>query len=623
MCGIAGHFESKGPTDLKLVERMTEKIRHRGPDGYGLEQTGQIAFGHRRLAIIDLTENGKQPMFDHSGKYCITFNGEIYNYLELKNELESQGSRFKTHSDTEIILEAYKAWGDSCLKRFNGMFAFALWDSVQSRMLLARDRAGKKPLYYTRTPSGGVIFASELKCLLVADFVKRELNPKALSDYFRLNYILGNHSILKNIEKLQPGHSIVYSKNSEPQQTSYWDLAHHFKNKIDIDYFEAKDELLKIFDSSVELRMISDVPLGAFLSGGVDSSAIAASMQKKNKVRTFTIDFKEKSFSEAAEAQQVSRHIGTTHQEKTVDAKLATHLKDIVYFADEPFADTSMIPTYFLCQFTRQFVTVALSGDGGDELFAGYETYFANKIHQTIKSIPEFLVNPVRALANMIPASQGKVSLDYKIKKFLAGHSLSSQQAHYSWRTIFSVEELESLLQDKFKEEILGHDSFDEFERHFSPVESCDFLDQALYVDIKTWMVDDILVKADRMSMAHSLELRCPFLDYRLIEFAASLPADWKMKAAEKKFILKESQLGRLPEDIIYRKKRGFNAPVSHWFNDELGQMLKEQMPRLSSLIKPDSALKYLSEHKEQKADHSLKLLCLLNLGLWMESNLN
>ncbi len=624
MCGIAGNYEWKQSPDSTLVEKMTTKIQHRGPDGAGIESFGPVCFGHRRLAIIDLTENGKQPMFDHKKNFCVTFNGEIYNYIELKEELKQLGCHFHSDSDTEVILESYRMWGIDCLEKFNGMFAFALWDSLKNQMILARDRTGKKPLYFSRTPSGGMIFASEIKSLLESKLVSRKLNLNALSDFLRLNYVLGNHSIFEGIEKLRPGHYLVVNGQNPWEQKSYWDLSHHFKNKLDIEFNEAKTELLRLFDSSVALRMISDVPLGAFLSGGIDSSSIVASMQaraRQNHIRTFTIGFKEKSYSEADEARSISKHIGTRHEERVVDVSLSSHLKDIVYFADEPFADSSMIPTYFLSQFTREFVTVALSGDGGDELFAGYETYLANKIHDGLKRLPRFLAQPIQSLANLLPSSFEKVSFDYKVKKFLASHSLTAPEAHYFWRTIFSQSELQELLQDSVKEAVLAHDSFNYFDSHFCQVQECHPLDQALYVDTKTWLPDDILVKADRMSMAHSLELRCPFLDYRLLEFAAALPPEWKMRGTVKKFILKESQLGRLPEDVVFRKKRGFNAPVSHWFTEDLSNILMAQFEHLSALIKIEVVQRLLDDHKNRKVDNSLKLLSLLNLGLWMGLN--
>lgn len=624
MCGICGKLSWEDPPSKTIVEKMTRKIAHRGPDGEEVKVIDDsLIMGFRRLAIIDLSAAGDQPMKDTSGKYWIVFNGEIYNYLDLREELARSNTQFKSNSDTEVILESYKRWGIDCVNRFNGMFAFALWDGPKNRLMLARDRLGKKPFYYYVFPDGGISFASELKSLLEDTEIKRELNPAALNHYLSLNYTLTSEAMIKGVKKLPAAHVMTFERRKSPRIHRYWDLTPSFSNKRTFSTMtDATEELKGLIDDSVRLRLISDVPLGAFLSGGIDSSSIVASMSRQvgpENVHSFSVGFKEKGYSELEEARSVASFLGINHHDKVVSQENANLLPATVFHADEPFADTSMIPTYLLSEFSRQYVAVCLSGDGGDEIFAGYETYRADRIHNMTRWLPNWLTTSLyRAVDNFWPVSHAKVSFDYKIRKFLEGHQHESQKAHFYWRDIFSNEEKKSLLSGD-RRDSLDSDPYSYFDKFNKEVEDLHYLDKAMYVDINTWLVDDILVKVDRASMAHGLEARSPLLDYRIVEFAASLPVSLRMKGLENKFIFKKSQGGLLPKHSINRAKQGFNSPVSHWADKKWREKYYDlsignegPVPFEKSFVK-----NLWDEHFNKRKDHSLKLLGLINFQLW------
>ena len=627
MCGICGKLSWNEPPSKETVEKMNKKIAHRGPDGEGVVSVGPIALGHRRLAIIDLSPLGEQPMADTTHQFWIAFNGEIYNFLELRDELTHRGVQFRSHSDTEVILEAYKQWGVNCVERFNGMFAFALWDISSQRLFIARDRLGKKPFFYYVFSDGSISFASELKSLCEDTEIPRTLNQSALNHYLSLNYTLTAEAMIKGVHKLPAAHYMVIERGKLPKQVCYWDMASAFQTKRKFrSEDDAAEELRALIDDSVKLRLISDVPLGAFLSGGVDSSSIVAAMcqlHSSNDVHSFSVGFQEKSYSELEEARQVASALGVSHRDTVVLQDAAELLSRMVYFADEPFADTSMIPMYLLAEFSRKNVTVCLSGDGGDEVFAGYETYTADKIHHLTQWIPGWLSRGMyHAFSRLWPVTYDKVSFDYKVRQFLEGHAYSAPRAHYHWRTIFSKGEKLSLLPESLHY-ILEDDPYTHFLKFDQEVKDCHYLDRGMYVDIKTWLVDDILVKVDRATMAHALEARAPLLDYRVVEFAASLPVDLKMKMFKKKYIFKKSQKGRLPDAVLQRKKQGFNAPVSHWMLKELREKFYEISMNKSGVLKlNDAFIKELwEEHGNRVQDHSLKLLALINLQLWCQEN--
>ena len=625
MCGIAGHLSFAGPPDADLVARMTACLAHRGPDGSAVDHVGPTALGHRRLAVIDLSRAADQPMTDSTGTLRIVFNGEIYNFKELRAELCGLGARFRTQSDTEVILEAYRHWGVDCLKRLNGMFALALWDDQRQSLLLARDRLGKKPLFYRVKPDGDIVFASELKALCLDSGFQRRLNMRAVSQYLSLNYTLTSDAILEGVTKLAPGHYAVCARGREPRQTSYWDLAACFHAPSPHRTFEdASDALRALIDDAVKIRMISDVPLGVFLSGGLDSSTLAASMCQAvppGAVHSFSMGFEEKSYSELDEAKATADFLGIDHLGAVTTPDAAKLLPAVVYHGDEPFADTSIIPMYLLSEFARRKVTVCLTGDGGDEVFGGYETYVADQLHHAMRRWPRFVPAAAAAMIRAgWPVSLNRVSMDYKMRQFLSGHALNSARAHYHWREIFSEAEKRELLHPDVSETVMAHDPADEFERFDREVRDAHYLSRAAYVDLKTWLPDDILVKADRASMAHGLELRAPLLDYRIVELTAAWPVEWKIRGTAKKRVLRRSQAGRLPAAVLSRRKQGFNAPVAHWLLDSFKTSFKDLTlePAGVPLFKAAYVERLWDEHLSRVADHGYKLLGLINLQLWL-----
>jgi asparagine synthase (glutamine-hydrolysing) len=628
MCGIAGWLDWESPVNPQLVQKITDALSHRGPDASGVKELGPIVLGHRRLSIIDTASTNDQPLSDTSNDYWIVFNGEIYNYLELRRQLESHGSKFRTQGDTEVILEAYKHWGAECLGRLNGMFSFALWDARTQRLLIARDRLGEKPLFYCLPSASSIAFASEPQALRKFVPGYSQVDPAILGQFLALNYTVGARWLVKGIFRLPPAHFMLFERQNQPQIKSYWDLSAYFKNKNTFtSEEEAADRLAEMIEQSVSSRLVSDVPLGAFLSGGIDSSAIVGAMARlgdASKVKTFSIGFQEPSFDEVDEARAASKYLAVDHYDRSLSPAPDTIMKSILKAAEEPLADSSFLPTYCLAELARERVTVALSGDGGDEIFAGYETYSADKFHRAFNQVPRWMSTSVERLAaSVLPVSFNKVSFDYKAKQFLAGLQFDSQRAHYSWRNIFSDQERLLILRPEWRTQINAEHPFDEFEKHFQAVTDCHYIDQAMYVDIKTWLPDNILVKVDRATMAHSLEARAPFLDHRLVEFAASLPADLKLKGLRKKHILKESQRKTLPEWILNRKKKGFNAPVSYWLNGQLKMMAREVMHDscMKEWFVTAEITRLWDEHERKQRDNGLRLLGLTLFGLWLKAH--
>lgn len=620
MCGIAGSLSWDSKEDPSLIEKMMARIIHRGPDAGGVWNDGPINLGHRRLSILDTSVNANQPMSDSSGRYVITFNGEIYNFQEIRNSLLQTGMMFKTHSDTEVVLAAWQRWGLGSLQHLEGMFAFALWDIQNKKLILARDRFGEKPLFYFVHSIHNIVFASELKALQQHPLCPNTINPQAISQFLSLNYILTESCILNNIHKLPPAHYMIVQKDSSPISKPYWSLADQFHApKWELPSPQLSGLLNEALESTVEKCSLSDVPLGSFLSGGIDSSAIVAAMTKRqdaSRIKTFTIGFEEDSFNELDKAQYVASHLGVDHHWETASIDRLSLLPKIVEAADEPFADTSMIPVYILAAMARQYVTVCLSGDGGDELFAGYETYRADQLHRFFRKLP--CKGWLLKCADLLPVRFHKVSFDYKARQFLKGIQLPPQHAHYFWRTIFSEEEKKSLLKPDYSEDVTRHNPFEVFKKFYQDVADCPLMDQHLYVDLKTWLVDDILVKVDRMSMAHSLEVRAPFLNHKFAEWAIRLPLNVKLKKLQTKTILKKSQESILPSSIIYGKKEGFSAPVSHWLtNSSRNRMLDNKL--FCEWFRENEICRLWESHEKGKADHGLKLFGLLCLSLWME----
>ncbi|MCB0343940.1 MAG: asparagine synthase (glutamine-hydrolyzing) [Bdellovibrionales bacterium] len=626
MCGIAGILSNAEPPSEAELRAMAESLRHRGPDAMAVSLLGHTGLAHTRLSIIDTREIGRQPLKDTTGNYVIVYNGEVYNFSELRRQLEQDGARFRTNTDTEVVLEAYKRWGQECVKRFIGMFAFAIWDQTKHQLFLARDRMGQKPLFYAELRGGGIIFASELKAILASGRIERRLNLRTLNSFLATNYGLGEESFIDRVKKLPPASTLLVEYDGSFKLSQYWSLEDFFQNKRS---FPSTAHAVEEFDSlllqSVQARLISDVPLGAFLSGGIDSSAISAAMTRLREPaqnKTFSIGFKERTYSELPEARKIADFLGVQHRDEIVDADMAAILQDLVYYSDEPFADTSIIPVYYLCKFARESVTVCLSGDGGDEILGGYTTYIADKLNHFLRWVPRGLFSSAHgAVRRLIKPSFGKVSFDYKLRHFLRGANADSIKAHFAWREICGKSERRSLLNPDVWSSIKDHDPLDVFYHYAEQVRGCSYLDQSMYVDIKTWLVDDILVKIDRGSMAHSLEARAPFLDHRLVEFAASLPVDLKINGLNKKYILRKSQEAHLPPSTINRKKEGFNAPISHWL---LKSSLKSYYDELRET--PSSGAGLLQSkvvdglwraHAECREDNSLKLFALIVFDQW------
>lgn len=607
---------------------MISRLTHRGPDAAGLESIGPVVLGHRRLSVIDVSEQNNQPLYDQRGTLLIAYNGELYNFRELRRELEQDGAQFRTQGDTEVVLESYKRWGESCLERFNGMFAFALWDAPRRRLFLARDRLGEKPLFYSTLPEHGLIFASEPEALRAHPECSKEIDPIGVAQYLSLNYTLGEHFLLKGVRRLPPGHFLSCEQGRPVAPRCYWDLARIYREKRPFhSEAAAAEELRALIDDAVRLRLVSDVPLGAFLSGGVDSSTVAAAMAQalpKSQVHTFSMGFGIASYDEVDQARSLANWLGLDHKDQRVQPNADEAIAAIRWAAREPLADTSAIPTFRLAAFARQHVTVALSGDGADECFAGYETYAADRMHRALAWIPKGLARAGYRIGDaLLPVSFSKVSLDYKLRHFLANLPLDGARAHASWRNIWLPEDKARLIQPGWFEELDPGmaDPFAAFAPHLEAVRECHPVDQAGYVDIKTWLADDILVKVDRSTMAHSLESRAPLLDHRLVEMAAALPPEWKLKGLKKKYLLRQSQRGRLPDRVLDGTKRGFNAPVSHWLSGPLQRFGRDTLnsARLHEWVRPAAIDELWGEHLARRRDHGLKLFGLICFGLWLD----
>ena len=625
MCGIIGILGWGAPPDPHLARTMTRALAHRGPDAEGVVCESH-AFGHRRLAVIDLSPDANQPMTDHTGRLLIVYNGELYNFRGIRQTLESEGVRFRTSSDTEVILEAYRRWDVACLERFNGMFAFGLWDADKERLLLARDRAGEKPLFYQPLPDG-LVFASELNALRLHPGVSNRLDSRALGQYLAFNYVLAPDCLIEGVRKLEAAHYLVVERDGPLRPVRYWDLATHFQTKRRFrSEGEAAEALTAAIDTAVERRLVSDVPLGAFLSGGLDSSSVVASMAALRDPamnRTFSMGFGEETYDEREWARIAAAHLGVRdHREQVVSPDMAAILPTIVRASDEPMADTSIVPVYYLAAFAREQVTVCLVGDGGDETLGGYETYIADGLWHTSQAIPRAVMRPVASVVDrVLPVSFAKVGFDYKMRQFLRGHARPFARAHGSWRMIVDEAERPALVRPEHHRDVLASDPLDIFDRHAAAVAGCHYLDQAMYMDIKTWLVDDVLVKVDRMTMAHGLEARAPFLDHEFIEFAASLAPDLKVRGRTTKYLLKRSQARRLPENLIHRRKQGFNAPVSHWFAGPLQALGRAATSArvLGEWFDPATIERWWTEHTARQRDHGFRLFGLTCLGLWLE----
>lgn len=571
MCGICGIFSysAKHPPDKDLTGKMCKSLIHRGPDDEGYYADEKIALGMRRLSIIDLV-TGHQPISNEDETIWVIFNGEIYNFLQLREELIKKGHIFTTRSDTEVIAHLYEEEGEGFVHQLNGMFAIAIWDKQKSRLLLIRDRLGIKPLHYAIF-KGQIIFASEIKAILQADF-PRKIDYNAFSQFFTFEYIPAPRTIFQGIEKLLPGHMLTADSRGIKIH-SYWDVSQEIaRNEIPDEAFY-REEIYRRLRESVRKRLISDVPLGVFLSGGMDSSSITALMSEvsPSRVKSFSIGFKEHSFNELNYAKTVADHFRTEHKEFIVESGMVKELVPaLIPFLDEPLADASIIPTFLISKLAREHVTVALAGDGGDELFGGYDTYKAYKVARFYRKVPKFIRDSlVKKIVFLLPASSKRLSFEFKAKKFISGIDYPPEIANVLWWGAYGPSEKEEL----FSAEIAEKTDEDIFTPVYSHLENCKArttFDRLTYLDLKLYLQDDLLVKVDRMSMANSLEIRVPFLDHEFVGFAATVPSSLKLKGLTAKYILKKTMAKVLPEEILTRKKIGFDIPLGIWIRNEL-----------------------------------------------------
>jgi asparagine synthase (glutamine-hydrolysing) len=628
MCGITGwaNLESHTPPPdgaRELLHAMCERMVHRGPDSEGLFVTSGVALGMRRLAIIDLV-TGEQPAFNEDKSVAVVLNGEIYNYRELRADLETRGHSFRSASDTEVLPHLYEQYGDEMLTRINGMFAFALWDSRRRRLLVARDRFGEKPLYWG-TFDKTLLFASEPKVLLAHPAVKPSLNLQALRQYLSFDYVPAPLSIYDGINKLPAAHKLVV-EGGRVEVERYWQLSYKTSEPVPSEN-DAADHLRELMADAVRMRLVSDVPLGVLLSGGVDSSSVAALAVRASSeaVKTFSISFAEASFDESAYARGVAKFLGTDHHEERLSANLAANLvSEIGAWMDEPFSDPSLVPTYLLSRFTRKHVTVALGGDGGDELFAGYPMYAALRWAEFYKRVPLPLrARVVEPLIRMLPVKTKNLSLDYKALRFVTGARYDAVARHHVWFGSFTPEEQMDLLTP---EALATTDSeiYSQARQFAEECDSDDLVTRMQSIDTRLYLAEDILTKVDRASMAVSLEVRAPFLDPRVAEFAASLPSNYKLRGHKTKYILKKAVHELLPPFVTKRGKKGFGVPVAEWLKVKLRPMARDLLSpervRRGGVFNPDYVSRLQDEHERGIANHRKLLWTLLMFELWRES---
>ena len=581
MCGITGIFDTRGKRDIDraVLNRMNEAQLHRGPDEGGLHVEPGVGLGHRRLSIIDLS-TGQQPLYNEDKSVCVVFNGEIYNYQALIPELQALGHIFHTRSDTEVIVHAWEAWGERCVDRFRGMFAFALWDRNRETLFLARDRLGVKPLYYAQLDDGTFLFGSELKSILAHGGLKRDIDPYAVEEYFALGYVAEPRTIFKKALKLPPASTLLLHRGQpvgEPRE--YWDIRFTLDNPInDVD---ARAELTHRLEESIKLRMISEVPLGAFLSGGVDSSAVVAIMAglSPNPVNTCSIGFSDPAFNESEFAKMVADRYHTNHHLDIVESDDFGLIDTLAKLYDEPYADSSAIPTYRVCQLARNHVTVALSGDGGDESFGGYRRYKLHLMEEKMRSaLPLSLRRPLfGTLGKLYPKADWAPRV-FRAKTTFEGIARSSVEAYFHSVSILRAPMRNQLFSQKFKSALGGYNAIEVFNRHAAKSNTDDPLAQIQYLDLKTYLVGDINTKVDRASMAHSLEVREPLMDHELIEWLATLNSSQKIRGQETKYLLKKSMEPLLPNDVLYRPKMGFSVPLARWFRGPLKQRVQDAL---------------------------------------------
>jgi asparagine synthase (glutamine-hydrolysing) len=623
MCGIGGklYTDPARSVEHEVLERMNAVLAHRGPDDAGIYCQGAIGLAHRRLSIIDLSPAGHQPMANEDGTIWIVFNGEIYNFRELRPDLLQRGHRFRSQTDTEVILHLYEQHGVECLHRLRGMFAFAIWDGPRRRLFLARDRLGKKPLCYQQDGEA-FRFASEVKAILQDPAVDARPDPAGIGQYLTYGYVPGSTSAFQGIRRLPPAHFLIW-ESGRTQVTRYWRLRRDRKERrSEADWCEA---ILARLEEAVRLRLISDVPLGAFLSGGIDSSAVVAMMSQASSkpVKTFSIGFEEPEYDELRYARQVAERFGTEHHEAVVRPDAMTMLPKLAWYYDEPFADSSAVPTYYVAEMTRRYVTVALNGDAGDENFGGYDRYVANLLAASFDRWPGAGIfrRVIRRGLRLWPHGGRRGSLRSRGRRFLDGLTDAPERRYARWLCYFYGERKDELLRPEFRASLDGADALDLLLAVYRESDAPDFADATLGVDTALYLPDDLLVKVDIASMAHSLEARSPFLDHEFMEFAATIPSDLKVRGRTKKYILKRALADLLPEAILHRPKMGFGVPIDHWLRHELKDLAYDTLlgPRClgRGYFQAETVRRLLDEHTQGRAGWHYLLWNLLILELW------
>ncbi len=629
MCGIVG-WANKDPKaqtksgDKHQLREMCDALTHRGPDSDGTWLGDGTALGMRRLAVIDL-KTGDQPFFNRAKTVAVVMNGEIYNFRALRAELQKKGYGFSTDSDTEVLPHLYDEYGKRFIEKLNGMFAVALWDSEQKRLILARDRFGEKPVYYGIFGEK-LFFASEPKALLAHPEIQPEINFNALNQYLSYDYVPAPLSIYKNLNKLPASHTLVF-QDGGISLNEYWKLSFEKPPKAPT-INEAADRLSRILSESVKMRLVSDVPLGVLLSGGIDSSTVAAFAQKhvSERVKTFSIGFEEDSFDESKHARKVAEHLGTEHFEKRLSVEKAQDLiSEIGVWLDEPLSDGSLIPTFLLSGFVRRYVTVALGGDGGDEIFAGYPMYFGHKVSNAYQKVPgPFRSGLIEPLVNRLPTSTKNLSFDYKAKRFVNSQNADQVARHHSWFGSFSVDEKQRLCSKELQTVFEKADVYAGARNLLDANPIKDTIEQMQFLDMKYYLAEDILTKVDRASMAVSLEVRAPFLDAGVAEYAASLPSNYKLRGKLSKFILKKAVEDILPKSIIKRPKKGFGIPIAEWLKGSLNPLLRDMLSperiKRQQIFDPAFVQELIEQHENGKANNYKQLWTLLVFQIWYEN---
>jgi len=624
MCGISGkvYFDPNRSVEKGDVQAMADVLYHRGPDGGGIHVHKNIGLAHRRLAIIDLRETANQPMCNEDGSVWVTFNGEIYNFQELRDDLKQQGHQFRTSSDTEVIIHAYEEYGRDCVTKFRGMFAFAIWDVRTQTLFLARDRVGKKPLYYY-VGEDRFLFGSEIKAILAEGSVPPRPDPVSLDHYLTLQYIPAPRTAFQGIHKLPAAHWLEL-RDGVVRTERYWQLRYVPKRRLSLS--QALEEFHWHLREAVRLRMISDVPLGAFLSGGMDSSAVVAAMsqQGSSSVRTFCAGFDQAEFDERQFAKNVATRLGTAHTELLVHAPVKDILPRLVWHYDEPLGDSSAVPSYAIAELTRQHVTVVLNGDGGDESFAGYDRYVTDRRVRSADYIPHGIRQGVHHFFKSLPAAWVRQQPLRKLARVAEVLALDPARRYAEWGAHFHRSDREALYADSFRHQVALSDPEGLFVQAFTETDADNCTDVALSADVNLYLVDDLLVKMDRATMAHSLEARSPLLDHELMEFAASLPANLKLAGNEKKYLLKASLRGVVPDEVMDRPKMGFCVPLAQWFRGDLREMTHDLLLSKRAVqrnyFNPKGVEHILREHCQEDVDHGAHLWDLLILELWHQT---